>query len=72
MRVSQVRNFVKHARDSGYEPEAFLDAARETEEARQKWRVRREKEVRRGRKDVMMNSLEVRRFECTTCRHANH
>lgn len=48
-----VATFVQAARKSNYEPIVFIDAAIQTEEAIRKWIQRREKEVKRGERNVL-------------------
>ncbi|KAF9108679.1 hypothetical protein BGX27_008263, partial [Mortierella sp. AM989] len=44
----RVEDFVRHARNSNFEPKVFIDASIESEEAILKWKTRREEEVIRG------------------------
>jgi hypothetical protein len=50
--LARMSNFVQAARTSGWHLRAFLDETASSDEANEKWRLRREKEVRSGERSV--------------------
>jgi len=51
----KIRKFVDRCRNTGYEPIVFIDGCNITEEAQNKWKQRREKEVKSGKRNVPQN-----------------
>lgn len=54
-----VKKFCDTSKRSGFTIVAFIDQAAMTEEAQQKWRRRREREVRRGERSVPQGALRL-------------
>ncbi len=48
----KVSKFVKAANNSGYTLQIFIDASNKTDEAKAKWKTRRENEVTKGERKV--------------------
>ena len=55
----QIKNFVKLSRREGYKVIGFIDKSISTKETEQKWISRREKELKSGRRKVLVNCQKM-------------